>query len=71
MRYPKDHVAYARVLVAQINPDAVEAFDEIVKLAELGRREAVQGCVAWLAKHAHDYKPECLAEAMARDLLQD
>ncbi len=35
------------------------------------RRAAIRECVTWLARHSLDFKPECLAGEMARDLLGD
>ncbi len=44
---------------------------ELLAIAAEDRRRAIQECVVWLAKHGGDFKPECLAGEMARDLLGD
>ena len=43
--------------------------EKILKASAHDRKAAIHECVTWLAKHSGDFKPDCLAGEMARDLL--
>ncbi len=48
-----------------------EDIKQILQAAAKDRQDAYRECVAWLARNAHAYKPECLAEMMAEKFLSE